>query len=84
MSAGGYIYVLGEQAISVFATLSSKEQQALLDFFRSLAAHPSQQGDLLVTRDQREQHLLEHGRFLVTYWPDHAVKEVRISELAWS
>jgi len=84
VSESGYTYVLSAQAITVFATLNSKEQRALLDFFRNLAAHPSRQADLHVTRDLREQHLLEHGRFLVTYWPDHAVKEVRITELAWS
>ena len=37
-----------------------------------------------VLRDGRVNQVAQHGRFLVTYWPDHAVQELRVTELAWS
>ncbi|MBI4028208.1 MAG: hypothetical protein HY360_24700 [Verrucomicrobia bacterium] len=50
-----------------------------MGFLRSLAANPYQKPDFK-ERDEigRTVHLKVVGRFMVSYWLDHAVKELRI------
>ena len=80
--ATSYTYVLAETAGEFAFRLPRHEQQRLAKVCRVLASLPFPEGDY-VTKDH-------DGRFLqniliedwvVTYWPDHAVKELRITEI---
>ena len=70
--------------MNFFSHAGADGQSELLEVFRLLAAHPTRAGDYTVLRDGRVNQVAQHGRFLVTYWPDHSVRELRVTELAWS
>lgn len=58
------------------------QRRSLSAFFRSLAEDPYQRGDFQeMDADGRETQVVLRGRFLITYWTDHAVEEVRISRI---
>ena len=85
MSQPRYTYALTKEALEFFASLSAKEQQKLLDYFRLLSAQPGRRGELQVPGlDGRNHQVVEYDGFFVTYWPDDAVQEVRITEIHWS
>ena len=84
MSAVRFDYTLAGAVLDFFVRADDDGQRELLAFFRDLAAHPTRKGDYAVVRDGRTNEVVQHGRFLVTYWPDHAVCELRITEVVWS
>jgi len=84
VSVVAFDYALSGAALDFFACADAEAQRELLALFRALAAHPTQSGDYTAVRDGRSNHVGQRGRFLVTYWPDHAVRELRITVLAWS
>ena len=84
MSPARFDYALAGVAVDFFARLEPDDQHELLDIFRLLAAHPTRAGDFTVICDGRVNQVAQHGRFLVSYWADHAVQELRITELASS
>ena len=57
-------------------------RQSLMNQFLKLAANPRMKGQRSV-RDLsgREHQVLEVGTWEVTYWADHAVRELRIVRL---
>lgn len=75
-------YVLAEVAGEFAFRLPRREQQRLTIICRQLAGDPFGEGDY-VTKDQTgralQNRLLED--WVVTYWADHAVKELRITEI---
>ena len=80
--AAGYSYVLAEAAGEFAFRLSRREQRRLAAACRQLAGHPFREGDY-VTRDHLGrvlQNLLVDD-WVITYWADHAVKELRITEI---
>jgi hypothetical protein len=78
----GYTYVLGEIACDFAFRLPPRERQRLAVACRMLARHPQRQGDY-ITRDDTGRVLqnLLIDDWVVTFWADHAVKEVRITEI---
>lgn len=75
-----YRYVVDEAADDAMGRLPPRDQQKLRDFFRRLGANPFLPGDSQVPdANGRLNEVKGHGRFVVTYWPDHAVSEVRIA-----
>lgn len=54
----------------------------LLKFFESLANDPYRTGDFRqYTLEGREIEVAVVGRYIVGYWSDHAVKQVRVVKL---
>lgn len=84
MSLAHFDFALSGAAVRFFTHADADDQSELLELFRFLAAHPAHTGDFAVLREGRLNQVSQHGRFLVTYWPDHAARELRVTELAWS
>ncbi len=75
----GWKFVLDEQAFEFFRELRAADREALLRAFNELRANPSSDGSW-VSRDDhgREVQVTAFGKFLIHYWDDYLVKELRI------
>ena len=74
-----YRWIADQQDIEVILRLPASRRQHLLQQFDALADNPFQIGDAQMTDDSgRELQLKIIEPYIVTYWPDHAVKELRI------
>jgi hypothetical protein len=74
--------VLSEAAAMTLATASRPEQRKLASILDGMKATPSRPGDLQERDAQGRVHeVLVVGDWLVTYWPDHAVRELRVVRL---
>jgi hypothetical protein len=80
--SSSYSYVLSEAASEYAFRLPSAEQMRLARILRSLANTPNRPGDYLTTGDDGRimQNLLVED-WVVTFWADHAVKELRVAEV---
>lgn len=79
MSTAPYEVVGTLARISAFNAATKPDRKALLQFFEQLARQPSIESDwTLIERARRINFQVAVGRCLVTYWPDHAAREVRI------
>jgi hypothetical protein len=74
-----YRYVVGCDVAESILRLSGRQREELITIFRSLAANPFLSGEssfpdssLRVIQKKR------FGRWLVSYWPDDPVMEIRI------
>jgi hypothetical protein len=74
-----YRYVIDCDVAETLLRLPSRQREELIRAFRHLAADPHQRGDssfkdstLRVIQKQR------FGRWLISFWPNHPVKELRI------
>ena len=78
----GYEPVLSARASSALVGLSRSRQKQVLRLLFQLAEHPSQLGDYATREeDGREiQHLLV-GDWHFSFWADHAVRELRVTEI---
>ena len=66
----------------VFNGATKRERRQLLGFFDRLAANPFMESDWTVDDSTGRTHYrLPVGRYLLTYWADHAAREVRIVKL---
>lgn len=75
----GYRFIIHSDAFRLLLAYRSEEREILCDFFQYLASNPSLVGEY-EERD-REGHVYEViqvRRWLVTFYTDHAAKEVRI------
>ena len=74
--------VLSGKASSYFVTLSKRKQRRLLDLLYRLATYPGQLGDYesLDEAGRKVQHL-EAGPMVISFWADHAVRELRITDI---
>lgn len=60
----------------------ASERRLLVKFFQTLADDPYRRGNFRETNlDGRFIEIALQGRFLVAYWSDHAVKQVRIDRI---
>ena len=77
-----YRYVLDCEVAESFLRLSARQRDELIQTFRMLAANPFIKGGC-VFRDSslREIQKQRFGSWLITFWADHALKEVRIVAL---
>ena len=58
------------------------ERERILSFLESLANHPELSGDYAERDDAgRSVQIKIVGDFALTYWADHAVKEVKVTKI---
>ena len=78
----GYEPVLSGKASSFLVGLSRSKQKQVLRLLFQLAEHPGQLGDYAMREeDGREiQHLMV-GDWHFSFWADHAVRELRVTEI---
>ena len=82
MSESDYSSHLSLEAVAFVVTLPKRKQKVVLDLADQIARHPFKIGDYRA-RDavgRPVENLLLDG-YLFSYWVDHAVKEVRISDV---
>ncbi len=74
-----YALVLHEEAARRLAAASRPEQRRLGSILDGLKDAPFRKGDLQ-ERDGlgRDNEILVDGDWLVTFWVDHAVREIRV------
>lgn len=81
----GYERVLSEAAAKALAPGSRGAQRKLAVMLDNVKAAPFRPGDLQERDTQGRVNevveVVEVGDWLVTYWPDHAVRELRIVRL---
>lgn len=77
--AADYRYVLDSSVAEDLLGLPLRQREQFIRIFRSLASDPYQKGDSFF-RDAsgREISKVRYGQWLVSFWADHAVNEVRI------
>lgn len=77
-----YELVLSEAAAMTLATVSRPAQRKLAVILDEVKSAPFRPGDLQERDAQgRVNEVLVVGDWLVTYWPDHAVRELRVVRL---
>lgn len=82
MKRGPYDVVAPISGLAVFHSAARRERKALLDFFDRLARLPATKSEWTLPDEAgRTNYQTAVGRILVTYWTDHAAREVRIVRL---
>ncbi len=75
----GYQFVIEEETFRFFLSLTKSERQSLVDFFTVLSNNPSMTSDFQAKDSSgRPIYLKKYKKWIITFWADHAVKEVRI------
>ena len=70
---------MGDDAVHAFTALPAKRREKLLRICDHLARYPKQEGDFHESGTSgRIYEVTLHDDLLVTWWVDHAVREVRI------
>ncbi len=74
-----YRYVLDCSVAEDLLALPARQREQFIQIFRRLANDPYQTGETFF-RDSSAREIQKKffGRWLVSFWPDHAVKELRI------
>ncbi len=77
-----YRFVLEEEALHTLLDQRSTARRLLIKHFEALSDDPYRRGNFRETdADGRTVEIALEGRFLIAYWTDHAVKQVRITRL---
>lgn len=77
-----YAYSWREGAALAILAADDDERRELLDVCDALARSPSQRGTEQVIDDAgRTNQVVYTAHFRVTYWADHAVREMRIMDV---
>ena len=77
-----YEPVLSSQAVAFLLALPKARQRKLVTLISQLAENPAQVGDYSLPDDVgREVQFLRVGDLVIAFWPDDAVKELRIVEI---
>jgi hypothetical protein len=76
-----YVVFINEQALGSIPR-AGESLVAILKFVRSLAENPNAPGDFSeVDGSGRVVQVKVIGRHAITYWPDHAVSEVKVTHI---
>lgn len=68
--------------MAAFHACRKSERKQLLDCLDRLSRNPSATGEWMVKDSAgRPNFQIIAGRFILTFWPDHAAREVRILKL---
>ena len=71
--------------LSVYEVLQSLprgDRRQVEEFLRGLTRHPSLSGDFDCPAEDGRTHCVKTvGNWLVSYWPDHAAREIRLSAI---
>ncbi|MDR1280671.1 MAG: hypothetical protein LBK99_07590 [Opitutaceae bacterium] len=79
MSGLGYELVLGEAAVFRLVAASKAEQRRIGRLLDRIKAEPFWKGDLRESDTEGRIHeIVLDGDWLVTFWTDHAAREVRV------
>ena len=74
-----YGYSLDGEAVASLLLCSSRERRLLVAAFEQMARFPFSTGDFNESGpDGREYQMFDIGDFIVTCWPDHAAKILRV------
>ncbi len=77
-----YRYVLDQAALKALLGLSTATRAGLIEQFNLQSANSSQQPDFLHRVEGEREVLVRCFRqWQIIYWVDHAVKEVRITDI---
>jgi hypothetical protein len=77
-----YRAVVHGEAVKLLLACTARERQLLLRLLDQLESNPFRKGDFEVKDETgRMQQVTGVAGFLVTYYADHAVKEVRVTEI---
>jgi len=72
-------FAVDDAVVEFFSERTKREREELLRIFKGLADSPYQKGEWLQrTQTGRELQVKRFGRWLVNYWLDAPVLEVRI------
>ena len=75
-------FVLDDVVVAFFAERTRRERENLLQIFRGLAETPYLKGEWLQkSKSGRQLQVRRFGRWLVRYWVDEPVLEVRIVDV---
>lgn len=73
-----YRYALDEEVAAVLHRCSRREREQLFDRFAEIARYPDDAADFeLRGRDGRMYSVALRGNWVITYWLDFPVREVR-------
>ena len=74
--------VVNDKAVEFLLGCRAPARRTVLGFVEKLRNHPQFAGDFVESDDTgRALQVKVHGQFLITFWVDHAVKEIRIVEI---
>jgi hypothetical protein len=77
-----YAYSWRERAALAILAADDDERRELLDLCEALARNPGLRGaEQVIDEAGRANEVIYTAHFRVTYWPDHAAKEVRIMDV---
>jgi hypothetical protein len=77
-----YTFVVDDSVLELFISRGKREREELLRIFKSLADAPYQTGEWRQkTKSGRELHVKRFGKWLVTFWLDAPVLEIRIVDV---
>ena len=78
-----YRVFICQAAVDAIANLRGKQRDQLAAFVRSLEADPYNEGDFRETDSSgRDFYTKVIQEYAVSYYPDHAVKEVKVIEVS--
>jgi len=70
------------EAVTSFKITKGIQRQQISSFIDSLAGDPNRPGDYSEKDDsQRQMEIKVIGQSAITYWTDHAVREVKILDI---
>ncbi len=74
-----YQYVLDRDVVEIVLSLPFRQRDEFVRIFRELAQNPYEKGEnSFVDPLGREIERKRFGSWLISFWADHAMKEVRI------
>jgi hypothetical protein len=77
-------FVLNETSVHFLLAAKPRHRQKLIQALEAIAADPMQKGDFEANDDTgRPIQIKVAGSFLITFWPDAFVRELRIINLEW-
>jgi hypothetical protein len=80
--ASGYDYSLDREAVAELLKCTARERRVLVDAFEAITRHPTMAGDYSFRgTNGRDNQVVEVMGFMVTFWPDHSARLVRILAL---
>ncbi len=77
-------YVLNETSLQFLLSRRLRERDQLIQALENLARNPTQQGDWEAKEATgRPIQVKRIGHFLISYWADSFVKELRLINIEW-
>ena len=79
---GHYNVFLRFEAIEALKSIRGKQRKSVSDFIDFLQDNPNAKGDYTERDDtDREIEMKVLGQYVVTFWADHAVRELKVVDI---